>query len=272
MEKQYLADFHFHTECSPDSKESLARHIASARGRGMNALCVTDHWDLVDDAPTLSPDLLGWRRIFDETISTLSEEVRGEMSLGFGVEVGDGYLNPELVAGILKESDLDFVLGSVHAIHVNGGTSIYYGMGDCETLEEQRDFLKEYFVTLEMQTRYPYFDSLSHITYPFRYLKAGCPLVVDDFLEELTATFENLLKHDLCMEVNTTQGKTLEIWKPVLKRYREMGGRLITLGSDAHRCEDSALGIVEAVGLLRSMGFDFYSVFQGRVRRDVPIL
>lgn len=269
MTKQYYADYHFHSSSSPDSTEPLKNHILSAKKRNISALCITDHWDLVDDAPTLHPALSKWHQIYQETQNSTPME---DLNVYFGVEMGDGYLNPSHVESILAQHPLDFVLGSVHAIPLDGNVSIYYGMKECHTLPEQRAFFQCYFETLLLQANCTYFDSLSHITYPFRYLPEDSPIQVTDYLEPLTATLEQLKKQDICMEVNTTQGKTLEIWKPILQRYKEIGGTLITLGSDAHRATDTSLGIPEAVALLKELGFQTYCIFEKRKMTQIPIL
>lgn len=266
MATQYYADYHLHTECSPDSKELLQKHLESAVARGLSEMCVTDHWDLVDDEPTTDPNIIHWWKKFREPL------VPPDFTLRFGVEVGDAYTNPDLAEDVLSCYPFDFVLGSVHALHVNGGTSIYYGFKDCDTQEKLEQFFLDYFDTLIMQSKFQYFDSLGHIIYPFRYLNGESNILITNYMEQITTVLEHLIKNDRCFEVNTTQGTTLDIWKPILTRYKEMGGTLLTIGSDSHRHQHTGLGIVEGVALLKSMGFSSYQVFEQRNRIEIPIL
>ncbi len=270
MNKQIYADYHFHTDCSPDSIEPLENQIKSAFSRGVTMLCPTDHWDLVDEeSPTLSPCLADW-------LSKNQKQVLPpDLSLYFGVEVGEGYVRPDAVEKMLAQHPFDFVIGSVHAINCSDfaqGTSIYHGMASCKTHADYTQFFDDYFKALLKQSQETFFDSLAHINYPFRYLPEGSPISLSSYLEETTAVLENLLKKDKVFEINTTRGQTVDLWAPILKRYKEMGGKYVTIGSDSHRKDDMSLGIPEAVALLKSQGFSSYAVFQKRQLQEIPIL
>ena len=66
------------------------------------------------------------------------------------------------------------------------------------------------------------------------------------------------------IEVNTHAGREIEEWRPVLKRYRELGGELVTLGSDAHKSADVGKGLEEGGAALRECGFTHYAVYRQR--------
>ena len=66
------------------------------------------------------------------------------------------------------------------------------------------------------------------------------------------------------MEVNVCRGKDIAPWPPLLRWFRECGGRLVTVGSDAHRPEDVAKGIPQALDMVRAAGFDGVATFAGR--------
>lgn len=267
MSIQIFSDCHFHTECSPDSNESLVNHLQAAQSRGVTQLCVTDHWDLIDPPAMLTPPLEEWLTYYQE-----AQEIVPTATLRRGVELGDGYHNVAHVTSLLQRFPLDFVLGSVHATHKKGGTSIYYGFRDCDTLTKQQEFFIDYFDTLKIQCNHTYFDSLSHIIYPFRYLQSDSPIQLPDYMEHITEILEQLIKNERAFEINTTQGKTLDIWIPVLKRYKDLGGELITLGSDAHNHAHIGLGIPEAIALLQSLGYTAYTSYSKRSPQQIPIV
>lgn len=264
---QYLADFHFHSLSSPDSTESLENHLLAGEDRGLSELCITDHWDLVDDPSTLNPPLDLWQKRQLKAQATVPH-----LPLRFGIEVGDGYADPPLVHQVLAQLPLDFVLGSVHAVNRPHSPSIYWGFPKSQDRQEHLDFFHLYFKTLLLQSQQDYFDSLGHIIYPFRYLRYHQDLSPQLFLEEITLVLEELIRQDKSFELNTTQGRTLEIWTPILKRYRDLGGQNLTLGSDAHQASHLGLGLTEALDLLKSVGFSHYLVYRQRQKVEIPIL
>lgn len=272
MAQQYM-DYHLHTNCSPDSKEPLEKHIQSAQKRGLSQICITDHWDLIEEVegvyPTLAPPIHSWHGIYEKAVKT---EDTPEVTVLFGVEVGDGYTNPQSVKDIIQQHPFDFVIGSVHSLHNSGGMGIYAQLHQSQSEESVKTFFKDYFHTLLLQSKLDFYDTLAHINYPFRYLNPQYNLFFSDYLEEMTGIFEHLIKGGRCLEVNTARGTTVEEWKLPLQRYRELGGTAITIGSDAHVATHLGLGIPDTVALLKSLGFDHYTAFEQRIPREIPIL
>ncbi len=170
---------------------------------------------------------------------------------------------------------LDFIIGSVHAVQSTDfamGLGIFYALQGQPTQEEYLQFFKEYFAALLRQSKETYYDSFGHINYAFRYLPPNSTIKIENYWEEVTAVLQNILKNDKVFEVNTTRGQTLKEWIPILKRYQELGGKYVTIGSDAHQTKDMSRGIVEAVAMLKSLGFSSYVYYEKRQRREIPIL
>lgn len=283
MTNQYYADYHFHTESSPDSVEPLSAQIEAAHGQGMDEICVTDHWDLVDqEDPMMAPDVQSWKKL------ALEQTLPQGFILRFGIEVGEGFANLEATEQVLAAHPYDFVLGSVHSVGVkegdvvagpNGeavnqgrGKGIYGGLAQCATPEDFQEFFKDYFDTLLIQSQQTYFDSLGHIIYPFRYLPPNTAIKMEDYSDEIAQVLKNIIANDKVFELNTTRGRTVDVWKDILLRYRDLGGSLVTIGSDAHKKPDMSLGMKEAVALLKSLDFKSYAHFVDRKRIEIPII
>ena len=81
------------------------------------------------------------------------------------------------------------------------------------------------------------------------------------FEDQLAALFECIIPKGVGIELNTNRGHTPLPDREILKLYRDLGGELITLGSDAHRPEHIALGIREGQELLRTCGFTRFCTF-----------
>ena len=80
----------------------------------------------------------------------------------------------------------------------------------------------------------------------------------------MRAIFTEVAKTDHAMEVNTHHGLDLDSWPTILRWFKECGGELVTVGSDAHRPKDVARGIPQALELLKAAGFDHVTTFAGR--------
>ena len=103
---------------------------------------------------------------------------------------------------------------------------------------------------------------IGHVIYPLRYLPQQWQLTLDPYEEQLRALFQTLIQSGRGIELNTTQGHTIEEWTPVLQLYHSCGGEIITLGSDAHSTEQVGCKIRERQELLRECGFKYFCTFE----------
>lgn len=255
----FLADYHTHTRLSPDSEADPLDMAHAALRSGMREMCFTDHVDLLDFNG--NPAGFGGWGPYLRQFDALS--VPG-ITLRFGVELGEGWENPPLAAQIVSQPRLDFVIGSVHNLDsAHGGTDLCFL--DYSTEEGCYDALKVYMDCLELQAVQDTFDVLGHVIYPLRYMngRAGNHIRLDPYFPRIAGVFRTLVSKDKGIEVNTCRGRTVEDWRDILALYQDCGGRIVTLGSDAHRPQDMSKGIREAAGLLKEFGFDL-AVYEKR--------
>ena len=90
-------------------------------------------------------------------------------------------------------------------------------------------------------------------------------------VEQLREILRLAVHNGRSIEVNTYNGRTVDDWRPVLALYREVGGQLVTVGSDAHSPENVAKGVREAYELLADTGFRYVTVYEKRVPRPVKL-
>ena len=263
----YLCDVHSHTKISPCSEAELSDMVRAAVSAGLREFCVTDHCDLLngEGGPVTSFD---WPAA-KEQYRAVKEAVGDGLTLRLGVELGSAPYDPETARAILAEGGdaLDFVLGSLHNwIGAEGNIDLYYTSytGDPSLARRAVENALEH--TWALVTKYPdCYDSLAHINYPLRYIRRdGIDLSLADWEDRVRAIFTEVAKTDHALEVNTHCGRDLAFWPPLLRWYRECGGELVTVGSDAHRPEDVAGGIPEALAMLSAAGFDRVTTFSGR--------
>ena len=241
--------------------------VRAAVSAGLREFCVTDHCDLLDGegCPVAAFDWPAAR----EQYRTVKAALGSRLTLCLGLELGSAPYEPAVARTILKEGgdELDFVLGSLHNWigaegNIDLGSSDY--SGDPALARKAVDAALTY--TWALVTQYPdCYDSLAHIIYPLRYIRRdGIDLSFADWEDRVRAIFTEVARTDHALEVNTRRGRDLDYWPPLLRWFRECGGELVTVGSDAHRPQDVAKGIPEALELLKAAGFDYVTTFAGR--------
>ena len=163
--------------------------------------------------------------------------------------------NPEgfyLAVDIAKREGADFILGSVHNLSPErGGTDLFFL--DFSTVQACYDALDDYFASLALLAATDFYAVLAHLIYPLRYMQA--PVTLNRYQDAIRAILRTAVEKGRGMEVNTCRGRTLEEWRPILALYRDCGGELVTVGSDAHTPADVGKGVRAACALLRECGF-----------------
>ena len=263
----YLCDVHSHTLISPDSHARLEDMAAAAVNAGLREFCVTDHCDLLDmdGKPTAFFDWPAALEQYRAVKGTLGDR----LTLCLGLELGSAPYDPAAARAILKEGgkELDFVLGSLHNwIGAEGNIDLGSSQfsGDPALARRAVDAALSY--TWALVTKYPdCYDSLAHVVYPLRYIRRdGIDLSFADWEDRVRAIFTEVARTDHALEVNTRRGRDLDFWPPLLRWFRECGGKLVTVGSDAHRPQDVAKGVPEALELLKAAGFRHVTTFADR--------
>lgn len=254
----FFCDSHTHSRISPDSEAPLSAMTRAALSAGLDEMCVTDHCDLLDGtgAPVSSFDWAAAKAQFH----TSKAKAEGRLTLRLGLELGSAVYDPATARRVLAEGgdELDFVLGSLHNwIGLENNIDLYYsdyGKNPALCHLAMKSCLDH---TWTLVTEYAdCYDSLAHIIYPLRYIQRdGLQLSLSDYEEQIRAIFTEVARTDHALEVNTCRGRTVSDWVPLLRWFRECGGKLVTVGSDAHRPQDMAKGLPAALALLQAAGF-----------------
>lgn len=198
-------------------------------------------------------------------LARLREQYAGQIRLLFGVELG---LQPEIMrknAVYAKSYDFDFVIGSTHICR--GKDPYYPGLFEGR---DAREAIREYFEdTLENIRKFSNFDVYGHLDYVVRYApeqdRGYSYELYRDILDEI---LKLLLDKGKGIELNTGGLKNgMRDFHPcmgALKRYRELGGEVITIGSDSHNADNIAAHFQRAAHVLKECGFRYYCVFEKR--------
>lgn len=290
-----LYDNHMHSHFSGDSEAPMLEMVRAARSHQLKGITFTDHldWDYYDEPHLFDLDFDAYQKAVQEI---QCKENDADFEVLFGLEMG---LQPHLAErhhALLQKYDFDYVIGSSHLVdgHDPYYPSYFRNLG-------LRDGLRRYFESiLENLEAFHEYDAYGHLDYIIRYV-GNAPQEtfgslseeeavrqamseLDDLIDEILRT---LIRYDIALEINTGAYRCgLSEPNPSLKimrRYRGLGGQLITLGADAHKPEHVALGFTEKpemftgtsftpiVELMKSSGFTEYAVYHKRKPVMIPL-
>ncbi|MDL2226029.1 histidinol-phosphatase HisJ family protein [Eubacteriales bacterium OttesenSCG-928-M02] len=263
-------DFHIHSTISFDGKSTIEEHIKRADALGLDEICITEHYNVLSPMrPTLKegidprlPDLPAYQR---EIQRVRNLGYRSELRMGLELGLYND-LSCEITEDMLKGVDLDFILLGAH---FNKGGRDYWiadQWGDDSKEKAQTQYLQNNLIPfLDTMDNY---DVVAHITYFSR----GCPYADKEIRfehapDEFDAALIRIIQSGKGIEINTSSYAPFGFTMPgisVVKRYRELGGSIVTIGSDAHHISSLYSGVDEAKGLLTAAGFTHYATYRDR--------
>lgn len=278
-----LWDTHMHTRFSTDSKAEPSAMAEEAIRRGLAGICITDHLDYDYPLPAASslpagtegsgePEFLLDIDAYLPAMKKLQKEYADRLPIRIGIELGLQAHLAERHRELLKQYAFDFVIGSSHVVH---GFDPYYP--EYYEGKTEAEAYREYFESiLENIEAFQDFDVYGHIDYVVRYgpnkNREYSYRRYADILDEILKKLIGLGKG---IEINTG-GFKYGLGHPhpteeILRRYRELGGEIITIGADGHAPEHIAYDFEKVPGILREAGFQYYTVFKERRGEFVPV-
>lgn len=229
-------DTHCHTEYSFDSKEKVEEYLNLTQG----LVVTTEHLDF--DNPVTGRDDIPDYRAYSSQWEELNKKYDNRLKKG--IEVGYTEKSHGRILDFLKDKDYDIILLSIH----QNGDFDYMdkGVRAMPARLVVEDYLNR---MIEATERFPQASILAHIDYGFRALDYTMDLLEEN-RDKFEAILKNIIKSQTALELNTRsmyQFKNLAIYQYVVRLYKDLGGDLYTLGSDAHfknyyrYCFDQAL-------------------------------
>ena len=266
-------DVHMHCRFSGDSDADPEDMIRSAIEKGLDGICFTDHNDY--DYPQVPDEESEYLIDPDEYIpyiNGLRARYEGQIRIRCGIEIG---MQPHVAKKnrLLQTAPFDFVIGSVHVIN---GADPYYPDTYFSIKNERQGFLEYFEENLRNIRLFPEFDVLGHLGYIARYAPHREKYYrLADYQDLIDAALRFLIENGKGIECNSSglrQGLSVPIPSPeILTRYRQMGGEILTIGSDAHNPFDIAADFDRVRHLLISCGFRYYAVYTQRQPEFYPL-
>ncbi len=263
-------DTHIHCSFSGDSDSPPEAMVMAAVSKGLSGICFTDHldYDYPEDPELFLLDLPAYVR----SMKQLARQFADQLPVCHGIELG---LQPHLAGKhrqLLQNYEFDFVIGSSHVVH--GKDPYFRQYYDGRTCTQA---WQEYFISiLENIQAFHDFDVYGHLDYVVRYHpEKNRYSDYREHLEIIDEILKLLIRLGKGIELNTA-GYKYGLGHPnpcedILKRYRALGGEIITTGSDAHKPEHMAYCFDRLGSLLKSCGFSHYTVFRNRKPEFIPL-
>lgn len=262
-----MIDYHIHTDLSADCEAPMERMAAAARRHSLKEICFTDHIDL--DFPgdiDFVFDFREYDRVFAEVKSAYPD-----INIKKGLEAGLELRTAENMAAIVSQHELDYVIGSTHLV-----TGLDpYGSELWRLYSKQEAYTAYLQECIECVSACGFFDVFGHLGYASKFCPFEDALMrYGDYTDAVDTILKILIEKGKGLEVNTSGIRNTGSVMPevsVIKRYFELGGEIITVGSDAH--DESAVGraAVETLEVLKDIGFKYVCAFDKRRPRFITI-
>lgn len=267
-------DCHTHTGFSPDGNDTVEQLAARAAEMELPVLAITEHVEMnrffsqehYGTTPRNQWEVFDHADVLEQSLTAVSarkaQAAEQGVTLLCGMEMGQPNADFGLSEAAAKDARLDFTIASLHELLEKPD----FFCLDYKN-ENIADLMTDYFSQLYDICRWGKFDVLGHVTYPLRYMEgeAGLHVGLTPYEEVIRLCFQTLIEKGKGIELNTS-GFRQKYGKPfptleLLKIYREMGGEILTLGSDAHCAADLGKGIAAGAAMARAAGFSHACYF-----------
>ena len=263
-------DQHMHCNFSGDSDALPEDMIKAGIAHGLSGICFTDHLDFdYPEEPNIF--LLDFDNYF-KALSDLRKKYADKISVNIGIELG---LQPQAAGqnlAVAEKYPFDFIIGSSHVVnHMDPYYPEFFAGRD-----EDAAYMEYFESVLENINSGVDFDVYGHIDYVVRYgPNKNAFYTYEKFKDIIDEILTQLISKGKGIEVNTG-GFKYGLGHPnptedIIKRYRELGGEIITMGADAHVPEYVAYEFDKTAQIIKNCGFKYYTVFKNRKAEFIPL-
>lgn len=268
MDKRLLYNCHVHSLHSHDSSATIEEICQSAISCGINGIAITDHCDCEYAAADHAYDRIA-ASVRDA--QQAKEAYASELTVMAGVELGDALFDPQFAEKMLISFPYDVILGSVHAVRSEKDDRPFSLINfSAWTQNDIYVYMKQYFADLLETIETFDVDVLSHLTVPLRYIsgKYGKKVDLTLFQDPIERILHRAIDMGITLEVNTQNtSESFEGMHPsreIVSLFFGLGGKLVSLGSDAHTPENVGTGLNAGIRLLNSCGIHEACFFRNR--------
>lgn len=261
----YLCDYHMHSTFSFDAVQTIEEAVKSAINNKINEICFTEH-------VSFDPDDSSYKTFkfedYFKQIKKIQDLYKKQITIKAGIEAGEYYLYKDDFDLYFKENNIDFVIGSVHNINKKGLRTNLRENGHSISYEN-------YFNEVLKLASCGDFDVLGHLDLIQRY--AFNDFGVYDFnkyTEIIHEILKTVIRRNKGIEINTSGYMSNNLFFPrleIIKLYKELGGKILTVGSDAHDSKRVGENIQYTYELLKNIGFECIYTFEKRTPKAIVL-
>lgn len=263
-------DQHMHCNFSGDSDALPEDMIKAGIAHGLSGICFTDHLDYdYPEEPNIF--LLNFDNYF-KVLSDLKEKYADKISVNIGIELGLQTQAAGQNLAVAEKYPFDFIIGSSHVVnHMDPYYPEFFAGRD-----EDAAYMEYFESVLENINSGVDFDVYGHIDYVVRYgPNKNAFYTYEKFKDIIDEILTQLISKGKGIEVNTG-GFKHGLGHPnptedIIKRYRELGGEIITMGADAHVPEYVSYEFDKTAQIIKNCGFKYYTVFKNRKAEFIPL-
>lgn len=271
MSYKNIIDLHTHTDNSFDGHHSAMFLCEAAYMKGLRAIAFTDHIE-IDRFYDGNFDVTATQSFF--YVANARSAFSGKLIVSNGIELGQPTYDIPVAEKLLSKFKYDIVIGSIHNLR---GKPDFCDLDYENEAANYEELLDEYFDEELELAKWGNFDTLAHLIYPLRYIIGEQKKAVDmkRYSDKIDEILKAVAQNGRALEINTSGlrqplGDTMP-GKDIVKRFRELGGEFVTVGSDAHYAEHLGAGIEEGIAMAKECGFNCISLFKNRVPTPIPI-
>lgn len=259
----FFSDYHIHTDFSSDSQAPIKEVIKKAINLGLKEIAITDHIDY--GFPSSEYTFLFDKLEYIETINNLRKKYNNFINILIGAEIGMTPDSYEYNKNFVKDSCFDFIIGSIHVVD----NIDVYENSFFEGRSQKQSYMRYFEYALENIKKNDYFDVVGHLDYIYRYGQfENKSLKYVDYKDIIDEILKIIIEKGKGIEVNTSGYKyklnNIHPQIDILKQYKNLGGEIITIGSDAHSTNYISDHFLEAYNSIKIAGFKYFTRFKNR--------
>ena len=271
------ADIHTHTTFSTDCDTPMEDLIGEAIRQNLHTLCFTEHMDkdypiYPDRDPNLPREFWLDTKAYREKFLEMKDKYEGKIRLLWGVELGFQPHLADWLTSYVNQYDFDYIIGSEH----NPENRDPYYPAFFEGRTEEEAYIRYFEETLLNLELFNDIDTLGHMDYVVRYGPIKNRYYsYRKYSKYIDPILELIVDKGIALEVNT-KGLLCGLGEPnpcrdIILRYKEIGGKLVTVGSDAHLASHLCYDFERVERLLLECGYREYAVFENRKPELYPL-
>jgi len=257
-----MYDYHTHSAFSDDCSTPMTDMIEAACKLGLKEIAVTDHYDpdYPDPDFPFELDFPGYHKALNDAKDAYKNRIKVLKGIEIGIQHGSVL---EKCKAQAKSFDYDFIIGSFHCAE---GCELY-GSRFFLNRSAEDAYIASYSYMRDCLLNYKEYDVIGHINIIDRYSsRIAASSVYMDLVEEI---LKIIIADGKGIEINTSSfryglGERTTPSKKILQLFSELGGEIVTIGSDAHRTKDVGDRFDFAVEMIKSVGLKYFATFDQR--------